>query len=505
MPEIRYQSLEDISGGERFAPVYLIYGEEFLYRSAFEKLLGKMIPPDQRDLNYEPMEGANENVYDAIERLNTFSLIPGTKVVALCDSKIFYSRQNEKQLFEKARQAYGNEDFQAASTHFVGLMGVLGITLEDIDETTKQKILQIDGQDADREWLDQIISRCRDKRVVVPSDQGAAEVLQTAIEKGFPTGNHLILTTDIVDKRRSLFKAIRQHGMVVDCSIPKGNRKADRSIQEAVLMDHMKSTLSRHRKTPDKGVFSALQKLTGFDLPTFAHNLEKLIDFAGKRKEITVEDVFAVLNRTKSDPVYELTNAISDRNTGDALFFLDSLLSNNIHPLQALAAMTNQIRKLMIFKDFTESSYGKDWRADCSYAFFQGRIIEAIQHFDIALLDRLAEWGEALRPRRVSGIQKSVKSNTGKKGKPDTDLLAARQPKNPFPIYQMLKKSENFKKSELVRCFDILSTADIMLKSTAQNPKLILEDAILSICRGEKKKEPERKRNASSGRHHAEN
>lgn len=505
MPEIRYQSIDDLLSQGQFAPVYLIYGEAFLYKSAFEKLLGKLLPPNQRGLNYEPMEGADENVYDAIERLNTYSLVPGTKVIALSDSKIFYSKQNEKQLLQKAREAYANEAFQAAATYFAGLMGVRGLSFADSDEAIKQKIRSSSGTDADIEWIDPLIARCRDEGVAVPSDRGAAEALQKAVEKGFPTGHHLILTTDVVDKRRSLFKAVREHGVVIDCSVPKGARKADRTVQEAVLTDHMKSTLSRHRISADPGVFQSLQELTGFDLPTFAHNLDKLIDYAGQRKKITVDDVTAVLNRTKSDPIYALTNAVSDRNAGDALFFLDSLIANNIHPLQALAAVTNQMRRLMIARDFAESSQGKDWDAGCSYAFFQSHVIHAVLQFDETLLDLLAEWQATLQALSASGSTAADKSRDKKKKTADTDLVAARQPRNPFPIYQLLKKSENFKKSELVRCFDILSAADIRLKSTAQDPKLVLEDAILSICRPGRGKKPEGTGNAPGRRHHAEN
>jgi len=66
----------------------------------------------------------------------------------------------------------------------------------------------------------------------------------------------------------------------------------------------------------------------------------------GERREITAEDVAAVLTRTKKDPLYELTNAVTDRDWEKSFFFLASLLAGDIHGLQALAAIANQVRKL---------------------------------------------------------------------------------------------------------------------------------------------------------------
>ncbi|MBW2247236.1 MAG: hypothetical protein JRF62_08530 [Deltaproteobacteria bacterium] len=109
MTEINYRELnnylKDRKAGE-FAPVYLIYGQEMLYKNSLEALVHALIPEGQRSIGYDPVEGTNENIKEAIERSNTYSLLSGTKVVAICDSKIFYSKQDQGGLLEKAKQAY---------------------------------------------------------------------------------------------------------------------------------------------------------------------------------------------------------------------------------------------------------------------------------------------------------------------------------------------------------------------------------------------------------------
>ena len=95
----------------------------------------------------------------------------------------------------------------------------------------------------DAVWFDKIVKYCKDKKLFIPSEGDNAALLQTAVEKGFPKGNHLIITTDMVDKRRKLYKAIQKKGVVIDCSVPKGARRADQMAQEAVLAERMETLL----------------------------------------------------------------------------------------------------------------------------------------------------------------------------------------------------------------------------------------------------------------------
>ena len=480
MPEITFKALKKHLTEGRFAPVYLIYGDEFLYKAAMEEILNVLLPGPRRSFNYEPIDGTSENIQEVIERVNTYSLLPGVKVVAISDSRIFYAKQDEKRLIERAKEEYENEDLQKAAKYFLSVLGMSDLTLDDAkDPVVKEKL----GLDTDKfediEWLDELATYCRDNRLSVPAGEGHAEILKEAVEKGFPKGNHLVITTDLVDKRQRLFKAIKRHGLVINCSVPKGERKADRIVQESVLTDEMNNILKAHNKKMDKAAYLAMYEMTGFDLRTFSGNLEKLIDYVGDRQHITVDDVESALRRTKIDPVYELTNAISDRHTENAIYYLNSLLANDIYPLQVLAAMTNLIRRLLLMKGFVESPYGKAWHANCKYPNFQNRVIPAIQEYDKTLQDLLESWLDLNSADSKAGES----PRRGKKRKADTDLQVVKNPKNPYPIFQLILKSEKFTKNELIAGAELLSETDLRLKSTAQNPKLLLERAIYNICR----------------------
>ena len=90
-------------GGEPPAPVYLLFGEEFIYKSALNLLLNAMVPAENRKFHYEAFEGYQENILEAVRQLNTYSLLGGMKVVDLLDSDIFYTKQDESRLVQSLK------------------------------------------------------------------------------------------------------------------------------------------------------------------------------------------------------------------------------------------------------------------------------------------------------------------------------------------------------------------------------------------------------------------
>ena len=487
MPEIQYKDLNDYiknlkenQKAKDFAPVYLIYGERLLYKNALENLLDVLLPKKNRSFNYDVLEDTNSHIEEAVERINTYSLLAETKVVAICDSKIFYSKQDEGQLLQKAKDAYDTQNIKEAATLLLSLLGILNLSFDDISETNRIKSLKLDSEKStDYEWLDKVINFCKENKFLIPSEKGNVDILQQAIEKGFPKRNHLVITTDMVDKRRKLFKIIKNIGMIIDCSVPKGDRRADKIEQEAVLSERMKVLLDRYDKTMDKDAYRTMYEMTGFDIGTFSDNLEKLISFVGDRKRITAEDAAFVLKRTKKDPIYELTNAIADRDIDKSLFFLNSLLMENFHPLQILASMANQIRRLMVIRDFMESPHGSSWYPEMQFAQFKNNVMGSVLSYNKELLDQIEDWDDMLSGDMDGGTQRNKKKRETKKYISVTDLEI---PDNPYPVYKMLINAEKFRKNELIDDIEHLSQADFRLKYTKQRPKIILEEAILRIC-----------------------
>lgn len=425
--------LSEIEKGN-VTPVYLLYGDEFLYKSVFKSLLDALVQPHHQDFNYEAIDGTTENIYEIIQSLNTFPLIPSAKVIAVHGTRIFYSAAAVDDLLHRSKEAFERQDLKKSARYFLQMLSATGKSLDDVKDEDRH---------ADDAWLDQVIDYCVQEKTMAPVDQDDAEVLNDAILAGCPKTNRLVLTTDFIDKRRKLYKTISKIGVVIDCSVPKGEKAADKRQQQEALKARMKETLKKAGKTMAPGGFEALYEKIGPGMRNFNNELEKLIAFVGDRKKILPSDVETVSKRIKQDPVYEMTNAIAERDTRRAIFFLDSLLKNNFHPLPVLSAASNQIRKLVLAKDFVRSKYGSGWRQDLSYAAFQKMILPELE-------------------------------------KREPDFLTSKA--HPFTIHKTLKQSDNYTFEELINALEALLDADIRLKTSGQNAKIVLEYAILRIC-----------------------
>jgi len=483
MAEIQYNQFKAYLN-DAFTPasVYLIFGEEYLYKSIYSELIKAIIPDDQREFGLEEMDGTDDNAYDAIERVNTFSLDAGAKVIGFTDSNIFYSKDDISSLVKRVKKAVSNAGLKKGSNLFLKLLSLMDIRIEAITADDRKRILKkdSDASGSDNSWLDSIIDYCRENYSGAATVADAVTALITAIEKGSAPGNHLIITTENVDKRRKLYKTIMKYGVIIDCAVPTRDTRADKARQETALSETMRTVLGPGGKTMNPDAFAALRDMTGFNLRVFHSNLEKLAVFTGDRQRITVEDVKSILKRTKKDPVYELTGALFDKNVPRTLFLLENLISGAepMHPLQVIAAIVNQVRKLTIIRDFIDSDKSRTWRMEMPFDGFRKKTLPAIETYDTKIKEQLKQQ-EAMFSNDDTG------NKSGKRKKPASDLLIAPNPASPFPTYKNFKKACNFTRQELLDALYALSEADRQLKSSPVDPRLILENLIIRIARSD--------------------
>ncbi len=479
MPVIEYKTvkeyLQDLKK-ENALPVYLIYGEEYLYKTIFDELLQVLVPDSQRKFNYEHVEGVDGNVFDVRDNLNTCAFMSREKTIAYTDARIFYSSKDHTKLIDKVKAAHNKNDSPKAAKHFAHLLSFLNLSLDDIDKKNKWAVLKLDPDAEAYAWLDPVIDYCKENTIPIPVARDDAKILQETIEKGFAGKNRLIITTDTVDKRKGLYKIIKEKGLVIDCSVPTGNRMADKKAQEDIVRESISAILAKTGKQLDHPAYKALMDMTGFDLRMLSNNLETLVSYVGDAPRITADHVHTVLKRTRKDPVFELTGAISDRNIPASFFYLTALLENELVPLQILSAIIKQIRKLAVAKDFTMSSFGKVYRPGMTFNQFKQDVMPAVIAYDTALKDQLESWDRNFADTETSTSKK-------KKTAPSSDLYIAANPNNPYPVFQTVIKSNNYSMDDLQRAFEILGRADMKLKTTGSDQKRILEETIIHICR----------------------
>jgi DNA polymerase-3 subunit delta len=101
----------------------------------------------------------------------------------------------------------------------------------------------------------------------------------------------------------------------------------------------------------DADAAEELTDLTGANLAAAQSEIAKLATYAGDRRRITREDVEALVVSARKYSVWELAEAFASHDTERAMKFLESLLREGEQPVQIVGAMGWMCRKLLEAQD----------------------------------------------------------------------------------------------------------------------------------------------------------
>jgi len=305
--------------------------------------------------------------------------------------------------------------------------------------------------------------------------------LADLVQKGIPEENFLVMTTSFLDRRRKIYKILDTSGLIIDCTVAQGVRKADLDDQRSVLQNIAHKVLHQSGKTMDQAAFSTLADLTGFNPGLFAKNLEKLVAYSGNRPAVLQADVQAVIHRDKKDPIFSLTNALMEKNAGQALFYLSSLLTEGYHPLQILKSFENMVRRLVLVKAFADDFFAAhpEIRPDrMNFNTFKQKIMPAVIAHDNAVTKQIKA-----HQKMLTGQLSSAGKKQGKKITIPPDLLLAPNPQSPYPVFQNFDKSVRFSLNELCCALIALGDLDFALKSSSMEAKVGIENFVIIFCK----------------------
>jgi len=432
------------------SPCYLLHGEEeYLVKDALNKIIAAIIPANDRDMNLFFMDGENEDIDGLCETILTPPLIPGRKVVVLTNTRLFQTRTVLPDIVQKIRQNFEN-DPDMALRYFMQFLKITGWHIDDLRDGGWKKITSVNWQKTvegdsghDREtWLPEMIEIFISRGMDVGVQRGVAERLEDALKKGIPEGIHLIITAETVDKRKRLFKIISETGIVLNFSRLKGDAR-----QKNALMDMAKDLLAQSGKKLTPGAWIAIGRKTGFNLADSMKALETLITYTGDKISIEESDVEEVVGKTKEDTVFDLTGALVARKLDVALSNLKDLFDQGINHVLILSMIAREIRLLLHAKMFIRSGKLGSFEPNMDYEMFQRSVYPVI-----------LEW----------------RGDKGTKGGLDSQ--------HPYIIYNAMKNSYRFSYERLLKYLEDLVDIDIAFKTTAKEPRFMLERFIVKVC-----------------------
>lgn len=184
-----------------------------------------------------------------------------------------------------------------------------------------------------------------DRRVVLVRKSGALsaaalDCLSGYIQNPSPS-TCLIFQGEKIDQRKKFFLDLKKNGRLVEY----------KRLYENQLAPFIRDEAASQGKRVETAAVEMLAYFVGNNLQELAAQMEKVATYVGERETIRVDDIRAIASDTKVDSVFELANAIGEKNLGRSLRSLQTILRDGEAPLMILAMLTRHFRQLWRVKE----------------------------------------------------------------------------------------------------------------------------------------------------------
>ncbi len=429
---------------DALSQVILLFGERYLCGTAARQIEAILL---RRGGNVYAIDGDQEDIQRSLNRMRTFSLLPGLQVYRVRDTRLFHSRQVAKSIWERAVRARkaGKEDQVRRALRAFLASGGLPPSEGDLDSLSEAEWQQCFGfsrPGGELGWTRTLLADAAQQDQGAPPDAAdAADLLVQALHAGLPAKNVLLLITEEVDQRKKLFKTLKEEQTVIDLRVESGSGAKARKEQQAVLREIVRQTLAEGQKTLEPGLAELLFDRVGFHPVALVMELRKVMLFVGERRQITRGDVDLLIGRTRQEALFELTAALGRRDLQETLRIAAHLQEDGIHPLAIVAALRNFARGLLLCRALLEQP-DTGFQPAMSAAAFQQQC-----------LPKLKERGQW--KKELSG--------------------------HPFALYMQFKTAGQYSLALLAGWLRLLLAAEYRLKGSAVEPPIILHHLFLSM------------------------
>lgn len=274
---------KSIKAGE-IKPAYVLYGAEVYVRDqAVTQLRRKLLPEGLEQLNENLFEGA-ASVGDLIDAAETLPLMGEKRLVIV---------RNWTLLGKQGNKPKAGQDDAAES--------------EADDAAEDQRAASADTERFVK-WLENMPDTCC----------------------------LVFVNTDAPDTRKKVTKALEKKAEWVKFDLLDGERLYKWCSREVEKLGH----------TIQSAAVDQLSFMTGNALTAIRQELDKLCDYVGARKEITREDVEAVVTPSTECTVFQMIDCLMRGQSGRAQMLLRNMLENGESRVGTIAMLTRQLRML---------------------------------------------------------------------------------------------------------------------------------------------------------------
>ncbi len=444
--------LEKIKHGET-SQIYLLFGERYLCMNAAQELIDLLLPEEEdRATSLLHIDGDKEDCKRTLNLLKTFNLFSGRKLFWVTDTKLFYSKGIAQSVWDKACEKNERDEPGQALRYLLQMLSIASVSpqemvAENIASLSASRWKTLFGftrPQGDLSWA-------RDLLADIPADASPAKsegmdsstMYTLAFEAGIPRENILILLAEAVDKRKRLYKYIKEHGVIIDLAVDPGFSAAAKREQDKVARELLHSTITGYGKDIESQTIPVFLERVGFHPVAVVMEAEKLALYVGDRAVITREDVDAVIGRTREEALFELNEAVTSGRLEDGLLILDHLQSSGVHGLAILSTLRNHLKKLLLVRSLQKLKFPA-YTKSLPFPVFQKSYLPKLQ-------EGREEW---------------------------TNLLWKG---HPYGLYMLFRQAAGFHCEDLQKGLKEILAAEYRLKGSSVDTRLIMDSLLFNL------------------------
>lgn len=183
-----------------------------------------------------------------------------------------------------------------------------------------------------------------ERRVIILENSGLfahggeelAEYLSAPAETAY-----FVFVEPTVDKRSKLYKAATAKGRAIEF----------KAQDEAILKRWILGFLKKENMNITERDLELFLDKTGSDMANIRGELEKLLCYCMGKDVITAQDIEAVCTRQVSSQIFDMINAVADKNQKMAMTLYYDLLTLKEPPMRILFLITRQFNLLLQVKE----------------------------------------------------------------------------------------------------------------------------------------------------------
>ena len=224
------------------------------------------------------------------------------------------------------------------------------------------------------------------------SQEELAQYLESACET-----TYFLFVEKEVDKRTKLFKTVSKKGYA-----------AQLSVQDAsVLQSWILAQLGKEGYQITNGAMSRFLLYTGADMTLIENELEKLICYCMKTKEIHDEDVERITIRQIDNKIFEMIDCVANQKQHRALELYYDLLAVKEKPSRILYLITRQFNLMYQAKSLKQRGYDTRSIADRTglKPYVAGLYISQSEQFSMQrlryLMEQCCQYEENIKTGRI--------------------------------------------------------------------------------------------------------